>query len=132
MTNNLELIKLLKQSRSEYKNYLNGGKDDALAEAGELLWECLKANIAQVTNAKIDNNNALKAAAASMGEQFNQLFFHCYHFHSWYSGGGVPNNFEAEEKIYLESFKSVEKFVNNKRSSQRTKERELENAAEAI
>lgn len=131
MIDDNEIKKLLAQSKLEYANYLEHGESDALAEAGELLWECFRANVAQITNVKIDNINALKATVANMGEPVNQLFFRCYHFHSWYSGGGVPNNFEAEKKIYIESLKSVEKIVKNRINSQRTKTQKLENAAEA-
>lgn len=131
MIENNAIKELLEQSKTEYANYLKHGEGDALAEAGELLWECLRANLAQVTKIEIDNINALMAAVAQMGEPFNQLFFRCYHFHSWYSGGGVPNNFEAEEKMYLESFSSVEKMVKNKANSLRTKKQKLERA-EAI
>ncbi len=131
MINDNEIKKLLEQSKIEYMNYLKEGEEDALAEAGELLWDCFRANISQATNTKIDNINALMASVAKMGEPFTQLFYHCYHFHSWYSGGGKPNNFEAEKKIYIESFKSVEKILKNKRNSHRTK-KQLENAAEAI
>ena len=43
------LEKLLGQSKEEYAKYLANGETDVLAEAGELLWECLKADLAQVT-----------------------------------------------------------------------------------
>ena len=132
MINDSEIKKLLEQSKKEYANYLKHGEEDALAEAGNLLWECFRANIAQITNIKIDNIKALKSAVAQMEEPVNQLFFRCYHFHSWYSGGGVPNNFEAEKKIYIESFKSVEKIVENKINNQRMSKQKLEKSAEAI
>jgi hypothetical protein len=131
MIDDSEIKKLLEQSKTEYANYLKLDKEDALAEAGELLWECFRASVAQITNIKIDNINELMATTTQMGEPFNQLFFRCYHFHSWYSGGGVPNNFEAEKKIYIESVRSVEKIVKNKRNSQRTKKQKLETATEA-
>jgi hypothetical protein len=127
-----EIKKLLEQSKAVYSNYLKLGEEDSLAEAGELLWECVRASVAQITNIKIDNINALMSAATKMGEPFNQLFFRCYHFHSWYSGGGVPNNFEAEKRIYIESFRSVEKIVKNNKNSHRTKKQRLEAATEAI
>lgn len=131
MIDNCELKKLLGQSKVEYARYLDGKDDDALAEAGELLWECLKAHIAQVTNTKTDNINTLAEATAQMGEAYNQLFCHCCHFHSWYVGG-VPNDFAAEKKLYLKSAGSLEKIIENQGKPRRTKKQELENATEAI
>jgi hypothetical protein len=131
MMDNLELKKLLGQSKAEYAKYLECGDSDTLAEAGELLWECLKADVAQVTSVKTDNFNELMKAAAKMGENRNQLFYHCYHFHSWYLGG-VPSDFEVEKKLYLKSVKSLENIIKNRESKKRGKKRELENATEAI
>ena len=131
MIYNNELRKLLGQSKEAYAQYLESKDGDALAEAGELLWECLKVNIAQVNKTKTDNINALRAAAAQLGEAYNQLFDHSYHFHSWYLGA-VPNDFAAEEKLYLKTVKTLEKITKNIGNKCRTKKQELENAASAI
>ena len=131
MIENNVLHKLLSQSKEEYAKYLDNGESDVLAEAGELLWECLKAGISQVIEMKTENVNALKAAADQMGETYNQLFFQCYHFHSWYAGG-VPNDFAAEKKLYLKTAKSLENIIKNREKSRRTKKQKMENAAEAI
>lgn len=120
--------KLLGQSKEQYAKFLESQNSDFLAEAGELLWESLKAHIAQRTNTKTNNFKILTNAASRMGKPFNELFFHCLHFHSWYSGVGVPNNFVAEEKLYSKSVKSLEKIISNKRNKRRTEKRELEKA----
>lgn len=120
--------KLLSQSKEQYSKYLESQDSDILAEAGELLWECVKAHIAQETNLKTNNLKTLTNTVSQMGERFNKLFFHCYHFHSWYLGVGVPNDFGAERKLYLESAKSLEKIISNEGNSKRTKKRELEKA----
>jgi len=57
MINDNEIKKLLRQSKIEYANYLKLGEGDDLVQAGELLWECFRANIAQVTHTKIANFN---------------------------------------------------------------------------
>lgn len=131
MTNDYEIKKLLSQSKEAYAKYVECNKVDDLAEAGELLWECLKANIAQVTNTKTDNVNELRRAAAPMGEIYNQLFFHCNHFHSLYLGDGVSNDFAAEKKLYQKSVRSLEKIIKNKVNCAKNRKR-LENATEAI
>jgi len=82
MVDNSFLKKLLGQSKEEYSKYLENGMSDDLAEAGELLWECMKADISRASNMKIDIVNALKSAVAKRGEAYNQLFYRCYHFHS--------------------------------------------------
>jgi hypothetical protein len=115
---------LLGQSKEEYAKYLKCQDNDFLAEAGELLWESLKAYIIQETNTKTSNIKTLTMATSQLGETVNQLFFRCYHFHSWYSGGGVPNDFTTEKKLYLESAKSLEKMLNEV-NCQRTKPQEL-------
>jgi len=117
MIDDNEIKKLLGQSKTEYANFLKHSKSDDLAEAGELLWECFRTDIAQVTNTKIDDINALIAAANQMGEPFNELFFHCYHFHSWYLGGGVPNDFETEKKLYEKSVKSLERIMMKRKNN---------------
>ena len=124
-------LKLLGQSKEEYTKYLENGVSDDLAEAGELLWECLKADIVQAANMKIDNVNALKLAVIKRGEAYNQLFYQCYHFHSWYVGG-VPNDFSVEEKLYLKTAKSLETLIKNRENSKRTKKQLIENIATAI
>ncbi len=128
MSNNDDPEKLLGQSKEEYAKFLINQDSDVLAEAGELLWESLKAHIVQETNLKTNSVKTLTKAASLMGERFNTLFFHCYHFHSWYLGVGVPNDFVAEKKLYLESVRSLEKIVNNEGKSHKTKKRELEKA----
>jgi hypothetical protein len=130
MIENDVLGKLLGQSKDEYVKYLANGETDVLAEAGELLWECLKADLSQVLVMKNDDINALMAAAAQMGETYNQLFYQCYHFHSWYVGG-VPSDFVLEKKLYLKTVKSIEKLVKNRGKSRKTKKRNLEDAIEA-
>jgi len=67
-----------------------------------------------------------------MGEPFNELFFHCYHFHSWYLGGGVPNDFETEKKLYEKSVKSLERIMMKRKNNRWTRKQKIENAAEAI
>jgi hypothetical protein len=111
MNNDDDPKKLLGQSKEEYAKFLENQDVDILAEAGELLWKSLKAHLEQETNTKTNNFQALTKTASRMGERFNKLFFHCYHFHSWYSGVGVPNDFTAEKKLYSESVKSLEKIV---------------------
>ena len=118
--------KLLGQSKKEYAKFLEKQDVDILAEAGELLWESLKAHLEQETNTKTNSFQTLTKIAARMGERFNTLFFHCYHFHSWYSGVGVPNDFPAEKKLYLESAKSFEKIIS--KGKIRPKKREIEKA----
>jgi hypothetical protein len=118
--------KLLGQSKMEYAKFLENKDVDVLAEAGELLWESLKSHLEQETNTKTNNFQTLTKTASQMGERFNKLFFHCYHFHSWYSGVGVPNDFKAEKKLYLESVKSLEKIVGKGKT--RPTKRELKKA----
>ena len=126
MINNDDPRRLLGQSKEQYAKFLESKDNDVLAEAGELLWESLKAHITQMTNSKTDNFKTLTNAASKMGEPFNELFFHCLHFHSWYLGVGVPNNFAAEEKLYSESVQSLEKIINENGHSQRARKRPLE------
>lgn len=128
MIENKELKKLLGQSKEEYAKYLENGESDSLAEAGELLWECLKADIAEVTNTKNNNINALMVAATQKGENYNQLFYHCSHFHSWYLGGGVPNDFAAERKLYLKTAKTLQKIL-ERGNARKEKRKVLENTA---
>jgi hypothetical protein len=130
MIENDILRKLLGQSRGEYAKYLADGETDFLAEAGELLWQCLKADITQSNFMEKDNLTALKAAAAQMGETYNQLFYQCYHFHSWYTGG-VPNDFVLEKKLYLKTAKSVETLIKN-RENNRINKRETEFLAKPL
>ena len=111
MVENGDIEKLLGQSKDAYARYLENGEGDALAEAGELLWECLKAEIVEAANTKIANFNALKTEADLRGETYSQLFFRCHHFHSWYFEGGVPNNFAAEKKLYIETAKTLRKIL---------------------
>ena len=68
MVDNIFLKKLLGQSKEEYCKYLENGISDDLAEAGELLWECMKTDISQDSNLKNDNVHALKSAAAKRGK----------------------------------------------------------------
>ncbi len=126
-----DFFKLLDQSKIEYAKYLESGESDALAEAGELLWECVKADLVHVTSMKTDNVNALMRAVAPMGEIYNQLFYHSYHFHSWYVGG-VPNDFALEKKLYLETVKSLETLKRNRENSKRTKKQVTENMVVVI
>jgi hypothetical protein len=128
MSNNDDPEKLLSQSKEQFAKYLESQDSDVFAEAGELLWESLKANMVQETNIKTNNFKTLTMAASQMGERFNKLFFHCCHFHSWYLGIGVPNDFAAEKKLYLESVKSLEKIIRNKGNNRRTRKKELEKA----
>jgi hypothetical protein len=128
MINNNDPEKLLGQSKEEYAKYLENGESDSLAEAGELLWECLKADIAEVTNAKKNNINALMVAAAQRGETYNQLFYRCSHFHSWYLGGGVPNDFVAKRKLYLKTAKTLQKIL-ERGNGRKAKRKVLENTA---
>jgi hypothetical protein len=130
MVNN-NFFKLLGQSKEEYTKYLESGESDALAEAGELLWECVKVDLAQVTSMKTDNVNALITAVGQMGEIYNTLFYHCYNFHSWYMGG-VPNDFALEKKLYLKTVKSLETVIKNREDSKRTKKQVIENIVGAI
>lgn len=130
MTENNILKRLMGQSKDEYAKYLANGETDVLAEAGELLWQCLKADIAQSRFMEKDNLTALKSAAAQMGETYNQLFYQCYHFHSWYTGG-VPSDFVLEEKLYLKTAKSMETLIKNRENS-RINKRETEFLAKPI
>ncbi len=104
---------LLGQSKQEYAKFLKCQDTDVFAEAGELLWESLKAYLKQATKQKLDGANALANMAGQMGDVFNELFFHCQHFHSWYSGVGVPNDFVAEKKLYTQSLETLEKIINH-------------------
>ncbi len=122
MTCDDEFTKLLSQSKEAYSKYLDRNEVEDLAEAGEFLWECLKFKIAQLNNMKTANISALREASAQMGEVFNQLFFHCYHFHSWYLMG-VLNDLETEKKLYLESVRTLENIINNKENSRKTKKK---------
>ena len=112
---------LLSQSKWQYAKFLENKDTDVFAEAGEMLWEALKAHLIQTANVKTSNYKTLTNVASQMGEPFNELFFHCYHFHSWYRGEGVPNNLAAEKKLYSKSVKSFEKIICGK-----TNKRELE------
>ena len=128
MIENKDIEKLLGQSKDAYDRFLENGESDALAEAGELLWECLKAELNQEANAKIENFNALKTEADLRGEKYSQLFFRCHHFHSWYFEGGVPNNFVAEKKLYIVTAKTLQKILEDK-NSRKIKKQAIENAA---
>src|SRR5208337_2264214 len=108
-----DIEKLLGQSQEEYVKYLENGESDALAEAGELLWECLKVDMSKAAKTKADNINALMAAAALKGDDFTQLFYRCFHFHSWYAEGGVPNDFVLEKKLYKETAKTLQGMIEN-------------------
>ncbi len=131
MVDNIFLKKLLGQSKEEYCKYLENGVSDDLAEAGELLWECVKTDISQDSNLKNDNVHALKSAAAKRGEVYNQLFYQCYHFHSWYVGG-VPNDFIAEKKLYLKTAKSLEMLIKNRGESRTAEKQVMENIVDAF
>ncbi len=91
----------------------------------------MKVDIVQVNGLKTDNVNALKTAVGQMGEIYNTLFYHCYHFHSWYVGG-VPNDFALEKKIYLKTVKSMETVMKNREDNKRTKKRGAKNIVVAI
>ena len=125
------LKKLLGQSQEEFSKYLENGESDVFAEAGELLWECMKIDVAQVIGRETDNINALKSAVSQMGETYNQLFYQCYHFHSWYIGG-VPNDFALEKKLYLKTAKSLEKLIKNRETNRKIKKKAIENVALAV
>ena len=114
MIENRDIEKLLGQSKDAYAKYLENGEAEGLAEAGKLLWECLKAELSQTAIAKTYNLNALKEEANLRGEMVSQLFFRCHHFHSWYFEGGVPNNVAAEKKLYLGTLNSLQKILENK------------------
>ncbi|XHH08136.1 MAG: hypothetical protein ACFCUE_11250 [Candidatus Bathyarchaeia archaeon] len=101
---------LLGQSKQEYAKFLKSQDVDVFAEAGELLWESLKAYLDEATQ-KNNGAKALATIANQMGDAFNELFFHCQHFHSWYSGVGVPNDFPAEKKLYTQSLATLEKII---------------------
>ncbi|MGD6934660.1 MAG: hypothetical protein ACQCN5_10690 [Candidatus Bathyarchaeia archaeon] len=103
---------LLIQSKQEYAKFLKSKDLDVFAEAGELLWESLKAYLMQATKQKLDGVRAMENIAGQMGEVYNELFFHCQHFHSWYLGVGVPNDFAAEKKLYTQSLQILEKIIN--------------------
>ena len=126
MINNDDPRRLLGQSKEQYAKFLESKDNDVLAEAGELLWESLKAHIIQTGNIKVSNLKILTKAASEMGETYSTLFFHCYHFHSWYLGVGVPNSIIAEKKLYLETVKLLEKTINENGHSQRARKRPLE------
>jgi hypothetical protein len=126
MNNDDDPAKLLGQSKMEYAKFLENQDVDVLAEAGELLWESLKAHLEKETNTKTNNLQTLTKTASQRGEEINKLFFHCYHFHSWYSGVGVPHDFPAEKKLYLESVKSLERIISKDKI--RPKKREIEKA----
>lgn len=128
---NNEIEKFLGLSKELYAKYLESGEGDALSEAGELLWEGLKTDIAQVANTKTENIQTLTKAATQMGETYIQLFFHCYHFHSWYVHG-VPNNIMAEKKLYQKSVKSLEKILKNRTNRRYPRKQKLKIAADAI
>jgi hypothetical protein len=85
-----------------------------------LLWESFKAYIGQARTIKTNNLKTLKETACQMGEQFDPLFFYCYHFHSWYSGGGVPTDFVAEKKLCIQSIKSLEELIGARRLGSRS------------
>ncbi len=111
MGNNVNSERLLVQSKEEYSKFLESHNSDVFAQAGELLWESLKAHIIQVRDVKTKDIKSLTKTASQMGESFNELFFHCYHFHSWYLGEGVPNDFTAEKKLYLEAVESLNQLI---------------------
>lgn len=103
---------LLGQSKQEYARYLKNQDIDVFAEAGELLWESFKAYLKQASKTqKLDSAKALGNFASQKGETINDLFFHCQHFHAWYTGEGVPNDFVAEKKLYTETLQSFEKLL---------------------
>jgi len=105
---------LLGQSKQEYAKFLKSQDVDVFAEAGELLWESFKAYLTQSTNiTKIDGAKAFAKLASQMGEVFNELFFHCQHFHSWYIGEGVPTDYVAEKKLYTRSLNTLEKIISH-------------------
>jgi hypothetical protein len=104
---------LLGQSKQEYSKFLKSQDVDVFAEAGELLWESLKAYLKQATKQKMDGAKALAIIASQMGDVFNELLFNCQHFHSWYIGVGVPNDFAAEKKLYTQSLETLEKIINH-------------------
>jgi hypothetical protein len=126
MINDDDPNKLLGQSKEQYAKFLVSHDNDVLAEAGELLWESLKAHVMQIASIKVSNLKTLTKAASEMGETYSTLFFHCYHFHSWYLGVGVPNSIIAEKKLYLESVKLLEKTMNENGHTQRARKRRLE------
>jgi hypothetical protein len=126
MINDDDPNKLLGQSKEQYAKFLVTHDNDVLAEAGELLWESLKAHVMQIASIKVSNLKTLTKAASEMGETYSTLFFHCYHFHSWYLGVGVPNSIIAEKKLYLESVKLLEKTMNENGHTQRARKRRLE------
>jgi hypothetical protein len=111
MSSNESPQMLLNQSKIQYGKFLKNRDNDVLAEAGELLWESLKAHLAQVTNTKTSNLKTLTKTASQMGEVFNELFFHCYHFHTWYIGDGVLNDYRTENNLYLQSVGVLEQII---------------------
>jgi hypothetical protein len=111
MSNNDSAQMLLSQSKEKYVNFIENKDSDVLVEAGELLWESLKAHLAKITNTKTSNIKTLTKTASQMGEVFNELFFYCYHFHSWYLGDGISNDYIAEKKLYLQSVDEVEQII---------------------
>jgi hypothetical protein len=105
---------LLGQSKQVYAKFLKSQDVAVFAEAGELLWGSFKAYLKQATDMqKIDGAKALAKIASQMGEVYNELFFHCQHFHSWYIGEGVPTDYVAEKKLYTQSFNTLEKIINH-------------------
>lgn len=56
------------KAREQYANFLENQAVDILAEAGELLWESLKAYLEQETNKKTNNFQTLTKTAACMGK----------------------------------------------------------------
>jgi hypothetical protein len=105
---------LLGQSKKEYVKFLKSRDVDVFAEAGELLWESLKTYLKQSTKQTLDSAKVLSKVACQMGDETSELFFHCQHFHVWYTGEGVPNDFEAEKRLYSQSVKTLEKIINQK------------------
>ena len=123
MIEDKDIERLLGQSQEEYDKYLESGESDALAEAGELLWECLKVDMAKAAKTKAGNINALMAVAALRGDAFVELFYRCFHFHSWYFEGGVPNDFVLEKRLYRETAKTLQGMLENSEKAQKRKDK---------
>jgi hypothetical protein len=111
MSSNIEPVVLLGQSRGKYAEFIETKDDDVLAEAGELLWESLKSHLTRVSNSETSDFKTLTEAAVEMGENFTELFYRCYHFHSWYFGNGVSNDCVVEKQLYLQSVDALEKIL---------------------
>ena len=129
MIKDKDIEKLLGQSQEEYDKYLENGESDALAEAGELLWECLKIDMAKAAKTKAGNINSLMAAAALKGDDFTRLFYRCFHFHSWYAEGGVPKDFVLEKRLYKETVKTLQGMIENSEKARKLKRQVMESTA---